>query len=687
MLVYLLVLHSSVSLGQSFSMEDITSYPFPSGLTTSATGSKIAYTVNEKGKRNIYVAEGPEFALRKLTNYTADDSQEITGISISADGKWVVYVRGGDHGAYDETTPRNPSSLPYPPKVQVMSVPFSGGTPIVLSDGDYPQISPLSNKVAFNKGNEIWVSPMDAPGKAERMFYARGSNSSFKWSPDGKKLAFVSSRGDHSFIGVYTDNATPIQWLAPAFANDEAPEWSPDGKKIVFVRRPASGGGPDSITVRKHNPWSIWTTDLASGKSAQIWKAPATLRGSAPNNYNLHWTPGDRIVFMSYHDGWQHLYSMPSSGGTPTLLTKGAFMVEQVKLSHDGKWIIASANTGPDKEDLDRRHIIRVPVDRPEMEILTPGKGIESYPVITGDGASIAMFSATVQRPAVAAIMPFKKGSLKLIGEKLIPADFPSSKLVTPKSVQFKAADGVTVYGQLFEPNNSVGKKPAVVFVHGGPQRQMLVGWHYGDYYSNTYAVNQYLASQGFVVLAVNYRLGIGYGHEFQYPADIRANGAAEYRDVKAAGEWLAKQPDVDPKRLGIYGGSYGGFLTALALGRDSKLFAAGVDIHGVHSFVRDSPVKGEPAPDAELSKKLTWESSPIAWVDTWKSPVLIIHGDDDGNVDFRHSVDLVRRFEKKGVPYESLVLPDETHHLMKYSNTVKVNEAIVEFLKRKLGK
>ena len=126
-------------------------------------------------------------------------------------------------------------------------------------------------------------------------------------------------------------------------------------------------------------------------------------------------------------------------------------------------------------------------------------------------------------------------------------------------------------------------------------------------------------------------------------------------------------------------------FLTALALGRDSKLFAAGVDIHGVHSFVRDSPVKGEPAPDADLSKKLTWESSPIAWVDSWTSPVLIIHGDDDGNVDFRHSVDLVRRFEKKGVPYESLVLPDETHHLMKYSNTVKVNEAIVEFLKRKL--
>src|SRR5918999_222104 len=107
--------------------------------------------------------------------------------------------------------------------------------------------------------------------------------------------------------------------------------------------------------------------------------------------------------------------------------------------------------------------------------------------------------------------------------------------------------------------------------------RQMLLGWHYSDYYANAYAMNQYLASRGYIVLAINYRLGIGYGYEFHRPRNAGAQGASEYLDVKAAGEYLRSLPNVDPRRIGIYGGSYGGFLTALAIARDSDLFAAGV--------------------------------------------------------------------------------------------------------------
>src|SRR5690606_38057667 len=145
--------------------------------------------------------------------------------------------------------------------------------------------------------------------------------------------------------------------------------------------------------------------------------------------------------------------------------------------------------------------------------------------------------------------------------------------LVTPSRVEFKAADGNTVYGQLFEPKgNAKTKRPAVVFIHGGPQRQMLLGWHYGDYYANAYALNQYLVSKGFVVLSVNYRLGIGYAYDFHKPLFAGRYGASEYQDIKAAGEWLSALPQVDADRIGVYGGSYGGFLTALALGKDSDL-------------------------------------------------------------------------------------------------------------------
>jgi len=204
------------------------------------------------------------------------------------------------------------------------------------------------------------------------------------------------------------------------------------------------------------------------------------------------------------------------------------------------------------------------------------------------------------------------------------------------------------------------------------------------DYYAIDYTVNQYLASIGFYVLAVNYRLGIGYGYEFHKPANAGATGASEYQDIKAAGEWLSAQPGVDARRIGIYGGSYGGYLTAMALSHDSGLFAAGVDIHGVHKWAK-LVTTGEPAPDAVQAAKVALQSSPVSWVDSWKSPVLIIHADDDRNVAFSQSVDLIRRFDVKGVPYEYLSIPDDTHHWMKFSNAVRVSEATAEFLKRKL--
>jgi dipeptidyl aminopeptidase/acylaminoacyl peptidase len=188
-------------------------------------------------------------------------------------------------------------------------------------------------------------------------------------------------------------------------------------------------------------------------------------------------------------------------------------------------------------------------------------------------------------------------------------------------------------------------------------------------------------------VLSVNYRLGTGYGYEFHKPPHAGVNGASEYQDIKAAGEWLAAQPGIDNKRIGIYGGSYGGFLTALGLGRDSKVFAAGVDIHGVHNRIRPDNDRGEHAPDEDLAAKVAWESSPVAWLDQWTSPVLIIHADDDRNVPFSQSVDLVRRFEDKGFGFEYLAIPDDTHHWMKYANALRVSEATAEFLKRKLMK
>jgi dipeptidyl aminopeptidase/acylaminoacyl peptidase len=252
--------------------------------------------------------------------------------------------------------------------------------------------------------------------------------------------------------------------------------------------------------------------------------------------------------------------------------------------------------------------------------------------------------------------------------------------------VVYKAPDGVEIHGQLFEPSNGGGaKKPGIIYVHGGPPRQMLLGWHYSDYYSNAYAVNQFLASRGYVVLSVNYRLGIGYGHAFHQPPNAGVRGAAEYQDVKAGAEYLQRLPQIDPNRIGIYGGSYGGYLTALALARDSQLFAAGVDIHGVHNWTAERAQsllenRYEKPPDVQRALDVAWQSSPVSSIDKWKSPVLLIHGDDDRNVRFSQTTDLVRRLDKAGVSFEEIVIPDDTHHFLRHANMLKVDAAIGDF-------
>lgn len=692
--LYILLLNAllfspDLSWGQStHKVEEYLTYPSPTSVT-SGNGS-LVWVFNEQGRRNIYKALAPEYKAEKLTDYTDDDGQEITNVSVSDNGKWVVYVRGGEHGSnWSATATVNPESKIKAPKVEVWCVSIHGGKPIFLGNGSYPRISPNSDEVVFMRSGTPYIVPINGSKKAKTLFSTKGTVRHAKWSPSGDKLAFSVSRTTHAFIGVYAKDKENIEWISPSFDKDMYPVWSPDEQKLAFVRIPGSTKEPDSLLTRKHLPWEIHVADIQSKKSKAIYTAPKTLEGSRPTTsgrYNLNWTDNG-VTYLSYEDGWPHLYTMQPDGSHTIQLTKGDFMVEDIQVSSTNEKIIFSANTGDLSDDIDRRHVGIVSTNKADMKLLTNGKGIESSPVFL-DSETIAFLSSTYNRPAIPAWLPLNSDNeIKLIGEDKIPTSLRNKNFVEPEQVIYQSEDGVTVHGQLFEKKDGRKNKPAVVFVHGGPQRQILLAWDHRSYYSHSYAMNQYLADQGFVVLSVNYRLGIGYGYHFHKPEGSHRFGASEYKDILAAGKWLQEQPQVDKNKIGIYGGSYGGFLTALALSKNSDIFAAGVDIHGVHSRVPSKPYNFsfEKAPDAQLADSIVWKSSPIAYVDNWKSPVLLIHADDDRNVGFTHSVDLYQRLKKRNVEVETLIIPDDTHHWMLHKNLQRISTATVKFLYSKL--
>jgi dipeptidyl aminopeptidase/acylaminoacyl peptidase len=700
-----------------FTLDQVLDFPFPDHLVAASSGAAFAWTLSERGERNIYMAEGPTFAARRVTPYRGDEGQELTSLSFTPDGRTIVYVRGGDHGANwpaDSNLQPDPTGSTTQSRVQIWSIATGGSAaPQLIGEGDEPAISPAGDRVAFVRDRRIWIAPLDGAKPAEQAFFARGSSESPTWSPDGKRLAFVSNRDDHSFIGIFTGAAEPLRYLAPSTSRDSEPLWSLDaGRELLFVRQPGRGGTPRSALVQQPSPWELMTAsapgsgstaDGSIGAANQVWKSGKTLVDSIPrfaDGVNLHWAADGRIVFLSYQDGWPHLYSVREHGdaGAAKLLTPGAFMVEHVALTPDAKFLVYSANTGSDSHDIDRRHLFKVPVDGSGAPVvLTSGAGLEWSPVVTGDGKTVAFLRSTAQRPPVAAVMPISGGAARDVGADRVPAAFPSAQLITPEPVIFRASDGVEVHGQLFKTANGPARRPALVYVHGGPTRQMLLGFHYMDYYANDYAANQYLASRGFIVLSVNYRLGIGYGHAFHFPENAGQRGASEYLDVVAGAKLLQSRGDVDSKRLGIWGGSYGGYLTALALGRNSDIFAAGVDIHGVHNWERQgratpnvaAAMAGDGITQADLDKfaRVTFESSPVSSVKTWKSPVLLIHADDDRNVEFHQTVDLKQRLLEHGVSVEELVIPDDIHDFLLFRSWKAVTTATGAYFERRFMK
>jgi len=715
----------------------------PLTLTSAAKADRVAWKTYEKGMRNVFTAAAPTWRPVNLTRFTKDDGLDISNISLSNDGTIAVFIRGSAPNNRDWVA--NPSHDPDGPERAIWAVRTTGGgAPWKVAGGGAPVLSPDGKAVLYVQDGQIYrapvfpVSPGSAMDRGERPFIkAWGRQSNPQWSPDGRKIAFVSDRENHAFIAVYDVKSRTLAYLDPSVDCDGNPVWTPDSKQIVFTRRPGtpfgaqnadgmgvgqSAGSPTSITqalarlrnggfgppcgggfgfggggggrgaAPVFNPQAasrpgFFVARFAGGHSLQVMVADVSTRIARELWRNQ---PGERtfttlngmraadghVVFPAVvpNDDWDRWFSisLTAPAKDPVLLTTTDGLIEgagSAALSADGKTLYYATNA----KDIERRHIWAVPVRGGTPQQITTGEGVETSPVPLPSGKGLAVLYFDWNTPASVGLVASGANQARLIYPTL-GKDFPRDAHVKPQIVWTKAADGQAISNQLFLPKDLKpgDRRPALVFVHGGPMRQMLPAYHYMEFYHWAYAYNQWLAAQGYVVLSINYRRGIGYGRSFQNAPNAMAAGNSEYQDVVAGGKYLQGRDDVDPARVGIWGLSYGGLLTAQALARNSDIFVAGVDYAGVHLY-------GTSVDTAALAFK----SSAIGAIDTWRSPVLLVHGDDDRNVDFAQTVGLVQLLRARDIYHEMIIVPDDLHESMLHRIWVDTWERTDRFLKR----
>ena len=408
-----------------------------------------------------------------------------------------------------------------------------------------------------------------------------------------------------------------------------------------------------------------------------------------PGNTILAWGANDQIIFCSEQTGWQHIYS-DADGRRHSERFDARRLRIRIHVRHRGR-----------ENQLCSIRIVEiliavicgsVAVDgSAPPQAITSGDSIEWWPVPTASGKLLAYFGSDAKHPGTPYVRALDERSLPQENQKRLaelPKDFPLDKLVVPQQVIMHAADGYAdsrpiISAAGFEVRR---KAAALVFMHGGPPREMLLGWHYMYYYSNSYGMNQYLANHGYIVLSVNYRSGIGYGRDFATPKIAERAALRNIKTSSRRGKYLQNRDDVDIKRIGFWGGSYGGYLTAMGLARNSDIFAVGVDFHGVHDWSqRIGAVTVPNGMGQSDAAKIARESSPVASISTWKSPVLLIQGDDDRNVDFEQMIQLVPMLRKQGVDFEQIVFPDEVHDFLMWKSWLRGYHATAEYFDRKL--
>jgi dipeptidyl aminopeptidase/acylaminoacyl peptidase len=644
-------------------IEQLVDIKHPSNPVWSPDGKHIVFVWDRAGVSNLYVSNlsGAPLALTSFPEGGVDqafwgaDSQTVyfprTG------DLWKVSLAGGAPSAVWTTPTREADIVPSPDHKRVAFVRSNSG-------GDEET----------SRHSELIIRSL-ADGTEKSVASDQLSIRDIVWSFDGASLAYT--------VGakvIHHDQAPPysgakILYRTNEYVPGQIYALRVEGGKPVAIAAPGEYGGLAWLDathlvfdhVSNHfKTYTIFVADAAGGTPNKVYEITENQFWSIPDWGEAGAQPwpspdGKWIAFLSDRDGWDHLYVVSSKGGEAVQLTKGHFEAWRPAWSHDSSRIAFDANE-PDRLGDRQIGIANLGGDPAHATItyLTSGSGTNIEPHWSPDDSRVVYQHTDTHNSADFFVAEFSAAAKSVQGPTRIsdsmPAGIDKSQFIEPQFVHFPGADGKPVPGWLFVPKNldRSKKHPAIIWIHGDGVNQNYDGWHVQRNYAVYYSFHQYLSQQGYVVFAPDYRGSIGYGRDWRNGVHMDVGGK-DAKDAWMSANYLKTLPYVDADRIGVWGLSYGGFFTLIAMTDQPKLFRAGVDVAGVVDYVMyyNDPYHGDWTESRigtpEQNPKVYANASPISHIDRLERPLLVLHGTADVNVPYLESVWLIDEALKKG--------------------------------------
>jgi len=650
-----------------FTIDDLIDIKHPSSPVWSPDGKRVVFVWDRAGVSNLYVSDLSGAEPRALTS---EAGAGVTSVPFwSGDSKRIYFAHRGD----------------------LWQVPADGGaaapvwtTPAVESEITH---GPDGTRVAFtrraDKGTELVVRALDA-GTESVVARDEQSIGGVSWSPDGRRIAYAAGARSIRHEQVPDYSGAKIIYTVTERVPGRAFVASASGGRVVAIQEAAGGGlrwlGNDRLVFDRQSPdfkrRTTFVADASTGAARQLREDVDAKFWSIPGNTGAAAQPspdGKWIAFLSDRDGWDHLYVMAAGGGEPVQVTKGEFEAWRPSWSPDSTRIAFDANL-PGKPGTRQIGVAKIDGDtepKATVAMITDARGTHIAPEWSPDGTRLVYQHTDPRTSADLLVIAAAGGASSRLSNSL-PAAVAKADLVEPEFVTYPGPDARPVPGWLFVPKtlDRSKKHPAIVWIHGDGVNQNYDGWHVQRNYAVYYSFHQYLLQQGYVVFAPDYRGSIGYGRDWRQGVYMDVGGK-DAQDAWMAANYLKTLPYVDGDRMGVWGLSYGGFFTLIAVTDQPTLFRAGVDVAGVvdYAMYYEDPYHGgwtasrigTPDQNPEVYQK----ASPISHVDRLQRPLLILHGTSDVNVPYLHSVRLTDELLKKGKGelFEFMTYPGEFHY------------------------